>query len=183
MVYLRRLVLSSSFSYLERFFADRGGLFQISSHGGSIPFALKCSVIGPPPPKENHPATALNALPATPSCYSIWIADNGFLYAPSLYHERGLPLNQLLIVKVNEAEEVWNVGLEAIQTGLFSSVLLRPSRACHAHYLRKLQLAAERMKAKVFIIAKFKLPHWTLKANIGELDHAHSLLSKFCSSF
>src|SRR4051812_23347267 len=74
------------------------------------------------------------------AAYYLWIADEGCLNADALHHQWRIPLYRLLLVQVKTAQDVWRVGLEAIQTGLFSWVFLRPSQACDTSHLRKLQL-------------------------------------------
>lgn len=194
MVYLMRLNLSSNFLHLTPLFPhhfEQGGLAQVVSlRGGSkTRFALSClgapkkpALVDPPHLLTSHHSTLHLPSPPReeqqPLPYAIFIADNGSLYPPSLHHHWEIPLSQLLLVTVKNPLEVWKVGLEAIQTGLFAWALLRPSQACPSYFLRKFQLAAEQTKSKVLLLCNAKLPHWTLKASFEVSGHADSLSSK-----
>ena len=136
-------------------FLSLGGLAQIfTPPGGSkTGFAIECLE-----KKESDD-------------HYIFIADEGVLYPAAVAHYWKIPLSRLLIVKTNKAEEVWKVGLEAIQTGLFGWSLLRPSQSCHPHHLRKLQLSAERTQSRVLILSNLKLPHWMLRAQLHAESH------------
>lgn len=98
--------------------------------------------------------------------YAVFVADEGILY-PTVLASGPLPLSRWLLVKTDKPEDVWKVGLEAIQTGLFGWILLRPSRACHPHHLRKLQLSAERTRSRVLILSSLKLPHWMMRGRFA----------------
>jgi len=108
--------------------------------------------------------------------YFFWVSDEGVLNADALHHRWQVPLSRLLMVKARDAPEVWRIGLEAIQTGLFGFLFLRASSPCQSAQLRKLQLVAEKMRSEVFLLTPRPLPHWTLKETIEV--HAHSVLQK-----
>jgi hypothetical protein len=159
MVYLMRADLSSNFLNLQGIHRlERGGLAQVMSFqgGSTIGFALSCLTasfeIG-------------NGKQDLPLPLSLWVSDEGSLYPPVVYEHWRALLSRLLIVQTGDPMEVWRVGLESIQTGLFTWIFLRPSRACHPNYLRKIQLSAERTKSRVLLLCSHKLPHWTLKAS------------------
>ena len=111
--------------------------------------------------------------PPSPSHF-IWVSDGGVLYPGALASRSPVPLSQWILVRAKDATEVWKVGLEAIQTGLFVGAFLRPTKACPASHLRRLQLSAERTKTQVFLLCQAALPHWMLKTvvNIGEVGAA-----------
>lgn len=143
---------------------NKGGL--ISLRGGSkSDFALSCfeallkRLIGAPP-------------------FSVWIADEGFPYPPLLQQRWEIPLSRLLMVKVPKATDTWKVCLEAIQTGLFKWIFLRPSSPCPASHLRKLQLASERLETQVFILSNDELPHWPIKIRCELSYEQNSFLPK-----
>ena len=50
---------------------------------------------------------------------NVLIADEGFPY-PSLIETYSIPLSRFVIVKVDRPAQVWSVGLEAVQSQLFS---------------------------------------------------------------
>jgi hypothetical protein len=148
---------------LSSSFLDLGGLAHIRSHpgGSKTSFALSClGAFFDPLSPSLESATAVEA-------YYLFIADEGFLYPGVLAYQWKIPLSRLVLAKVPDPNEVWRVGLEAIQTGLFSWVFLRPSRACPANHLRKLQLSAERTQSRVFLLSNLKLPHWMFKINLA----------------
>ncbi len=132
-----------------------GGLSQIPRGGSATRDALMC--LG------NPQDVALADPPFPPSSYALWISDEGWLYPPTLHHHWNIPLDRLLLVRVNDALDVWRLSLEAIQTGLFQWTLLRPSRLCSTHSLRKLQLTAEATRCQVIVISEQRLPHWILR--------------------
>ena len=144
-----RTVLSTQFSFY--------GLAQVTAlPGGSrTHLAFECLT---------H---SLQADPPAPSLasYALFISDEGSVYPPTLQAHH-IPFGQLLIIKAKDPDSVWKTSLEAMQTGLFSFVIMRPSRPCPAHYLRNLQLCAERKQVKVLILCDERLPHWTLKATL-----------------
>lgn len=138
---------------------DLTGLIQLTSHqGGSrTQFAISCldAAIQVEPPSPTLGETG----------YFAFISDEGSLYPPALL-EKKIPLHRMLFVKTKEALEVWRAAVEAVQTGLFSWVFLRPSRPCSTAQLRKLQLLSEKNKTKVFVFPSQKLPHWMFKASL-----------------
>lgn len=147
----------------SRFF-DLGGLAHVFSlpGGSKTEFAVSClnSVLSPLPPSEKKGDTLSEG-------YFLFASDEGFFYPLPLYHH---PLgkqflSRLLIVKISEAKDVWKVGLEATQTGLFRFVFLRPSQTCQVPFLRKLQLAAERTQSRVLLLSQQEIPHWLLQAS------------------
>ncbi|MFM8314559.1 MAG: hypothetical protein ACKOA8_09765 [Deltaproteobacteria bacterium] len=152
-----RAVLSSPFinsEALNSFY----GLAQVTTlpGGSKTHLAFEClsvSLKADPP----APSNLENSL-----TYFIFISDEGTIYPPSL-NALGVPLSRVLSVKTETSEQVWRTGLEAIQTGLFSFVFLRPSKPCSTVVLRKLQLWSERKKIKVFVLSDHKLPHWMFK--------------------
>ena len=150
---------SHSYSFHPR--PTTGGLVQVSSKGPTsrTQAALQACLRSAKPEEQ----------------YFFWAADEGILYPEGIHQEWGLPLNRLLLVKARDAPEVWRLGLEAVQTGLFHSLFLRASRACLSAHLRKLQLAAEKNRTTVFLITNASLPHWTLKETIEAGTYAHAL--------
>jgi len=156
-----RPVLSSQFmspEALKSFY----GLAQVTSlpGGSKTHLAFECLSVSlkADPPAPTH----LDG--QTP--YFIFISDEGTIYPPAL-KVLGIPLSRVLTVKTETSDEVWKTALEAIQTGLFSFVFLRPSKTCPTASLRKLQLWAERKKNKVFVLSDHSLPHWTIKKKIS----------------
>jgi len=152
-------------------FTNLTGLIQLCSlQGGSrTQFAISClnaSIQADPP----SPTSADGG-------HFIFISDEGSLYPPALL-EGKIPLYRILLVKTKEAIETWRAAIEAVQTGLFSWVLLRPSRGCSTGQLRKLQLLSEKSKSRVLVFPSTKLPHWMFKASL-EIGHeqTHSLFS------
>ena len=170
-------------------FLAQGGLVQATSlRGGSRTRLalsyLEASVVTASGP-ESEPADPPPPLYAsdvaekkTGGAFYLWVADEGVLYAEALHERWKIPLYRLLMVKVPEAGEVWRVGLEAVQTGLFGWVFLRASRACGTAQLRKLQLCAEKARCRVFLLNESKLPHWTLKASIEAEDDTNPVLEE-----
>ena len=157
-----RPVLSSQFmspEALQSFY----GLAQVTSlpGGSKTHLAFECLSVSL---KADPPAPAKNLEALTP--YFIFISDEGTIYPPAL-KVLGIPLSRVLTVKTETSDQVWKTGLEAIQTGLFSFVFLRPSKTCPTASLRKLQLWAERKKSKVFVLSDHSLPHWTIKKKIS----------------
>lgn len=151
--------MSSNFNGLS-------GLIQLNNHpGGSrTHFAVSClnAFIQADPPS---PTSAENG-------YFVFISDEGSLYPPALL-ERKVPLQRVLLIKTKQAIETWTAAIEAVQTGLFSWIFLRPSQACPQGQMRKLQLLAEKTKARVLVFPSQKLPHWMFKANL-EIKHEDS---------
>lgn len=146
----------------------KGGLAQISSHkGGSrtcfalscLRYSLKNSDVEPP--------------------LSLWISDGGILYPEPLHYYWKIPLARFVQVSAPGPPEVWRLGLESVQTGLFEWVFLRTEQVCHPTFLRKLQLSAERTTTRVLILCQKKLAHWTLKSHLQlEESHANTVLPK-----
>jgi len=156
-----RPVLSSQFlnpEALQSFY----GLAQVTSlpGGSKTHLAFECLSVSlkadPPAPTHFEGQTP----------YFIFISDEGTIYPPAL-KVLGIPLSRVLTVKTDSSDQVWKTGLEAIQTGLFSFIFLRPSKTCPTANLRKLQLWAERKKSKVFVLSDHSLPHWTIKKKIS----------------
>jgi hypothetical protein len=135
------------------------GLAQVTSlQGGSrTQFAISCldAFLQVDPPS---PTSAENG-------YFVFISDEGSLYPPALAQKK-IPLFRMLLVKTQDALSTWQASLEAIQTGLFEWIFLRPSKPCSPGYLRKLQLAAEKNHSRVLILSQEKLPHWLLKTSL-----------------
>jgi hypothetical protein len=96
----------------------------------------------------------------------LWAADEGILYPEALWAQWRIPLSQVLLARLPSPDEVWRVSLEAVQSGIFQWVVIRPSRSCALGQLRKLQLCAERMRVRVLLLPKHKLPHWVCRASI-----------------
>jgi hypothetical protein len=121
-------------------------------------------------------------LPSFKKEYSIFISDEGTLYPPALQKWQ-IPLSQFLLIKTNGAMQSWKTTLEALQTGLFRWVFLRPSKPCDFVQLRKLQLEAEKRKASVFLFSQAKLPHWLFKKRLEltqplEVSHGPSFITE-----
>lgn len=154
-------VLSQQRQLLERL--DRGGLAQVSSRGGSKTyFALSCV------------SASLHSRPGAPP-FLLWIADEGFPYPPLLARYWDLPLGRFLMVQPPSPAETWKAALEAVQTGIFGWVLVRPSRGGPPLAARRLQLAAEKTACRVLLLLDAPFPHWTLKASFvvdGECCYA-----------
>ncbi|MBY0372180.1 hypothetical protein K2X33_15975 [bacterium] len=144
------------------------------------PLTAKGGLIHVPSPANGSTYTAFQTSlrrASAPGAYLIWIAQGGLLYAESLQKQSAVPVDRLLIVQARESAEVWRVGLEALQTGLFGSVFLRADQACAPAHLRKLQLAAEKMRCEVFLLTPAALPHWLLKETLHPTpNYAHPLL-------
>ncbi len=163
-MYNPEMQLMSSHSYAFQSRSAKGGLVQVLSHGGSA-----------------KTQTALLASLRTARVgqdYFFWAADQGVLYPEAIHQEWQIPLQHLLIVKAGDAAEVWRLGLEATQTGLFQALFLRASGTCQSATLRKLQLAAEKNRCEVFLLTSAPIPHWTLKETIEVGKNANSLHPK-----
>ena len=154
--------LSSPFSSLDKnreqiqsFNQQFFGLAQVTTlpGGSKTQLAFECL------------SYSLQADPPDPSPYFIFISDLGMVYPPAL-QALAIPLSRILLVKTPNADSVWKTTLEALQTGLFSFIFLRPSGLCSTQFLRKLQLSTEKAHAKVFILSDLKLPHWNLRASL-----------------
>ena len=148
--------LSSDFKcFSDPNLLEKGGLFHVSSpRGGSTRFALSClnlflETVDPP----LSPCRA----------HYLWIADEGFLYPVALPFHCRTPVSRWLLVKARDPTETWKIALEAIQTGLFGFVFLRPSRSCDATHLRRLQLSSERTQTRIFLLGNLRFPHWVIK--------------------
>ncbi|NBX92805.1 MAG: hypothetical protein EB120_02965 [Proteobacteria bacterium] len=133
------------------------GLFLFNPHRGEpcTSSALKClqkQELGSP-------------LPSLKQEYSVFISDEGTLYPPALQKWQ-IPLSRFLLIKTDGATQTWKASLEALQTGLFRWVFLRPSQPCNFVQVRKLQLEAEKRKASVFLFSKAKFPHWLFKKRL-----------------
>lgn len=153
-------------------FLERGGLVQTTSLRGGSRTRLALSYLE----ARFAPSGAESRASDPPSsAFFLWVADEGVLYAEALHERWHIPLYRLLLVKVPDPQEVWRVGLEAVQTGLFGWVFLRASRACGTAHLRKLQLCAEKASCRVFLLNETKLPHWTLKASLEAGDETNPL--------
>jgi len=153
---------------------ENGGLAQIVSlKGGSRTwFALSCL---------GH---FLNTTTADPPLF-LWLSNEGELYPEALYHYWGIPLSRMLMIKAPSSEEVWRTSLDAVQTGLFTWVLVKAEQSGTPAQMRKLQLTAEKTRTKVLILCQSKLPHWTLKISVKvppEELIAESESMKLCAS-
>jgi hypothetical protein len=102
--------------------------------------------------------------------YSVFISDEGTLYPPAL-QKWHICLEQFLIIQTDSAYQSWKTALEAIHTGLFRWVFLRPSKPCDTHHLRKLQIESEKKHSSVFLFSKAKLPHWFFKKQLPSLPY------------
>lgn len=173
MVYGMRRELSSNISALPDFEVpafnpkvplitplQHGGLAQIRAcRGGSrTRFAITCLGLAA---QSDPPSPSLSGSREVP--YGVWVSDEGYLYPPA-FHDR-FPLERLLLIKTPRARDTWQVGLEAVQSGLFQWVLLRPGDGCPDIFLRKMQLAAGRTHCRVLLLTEKPLPHWTLKTS------------------
>ena len=96
-----------------------------------------------------------------PSC--LWISEEGYLYPFALTEHCQIPFFRFLLIKTPSTKETWRLSLEAIQTGLFDIAVIRPSKSCDSTHWRRLQLASEKINARVFFVGKVGIPHWVLK--------------------
>lgn len=94
--------------------------------------------------------------------YGVFISDEGILYPPALQKWQ-IALSHFLMIQTKNAHQAWKAALEAVQTGVFRWVFLRPSQPCETAQLRKLQIESEKQKTSVFLFSKSKLPHWFFK--------------------
>jgi len=94
--------------------------------------------------------------------YAVFISDEGILYPPSL-QKWHISLEQFLMIHTSSAYQSWKTALEALHTGLFRWVFLRPSQPCDTQHLRKMQIASEKKRSSVFLFSKAQLPHWFFK--------------------
>lgn len=94
--------------------------------------------------------------------YAVFISDEGILYPPTL-QKWHISLEQFLMIQTNNAYQSWRTALEALHTGLFRWVFLRPSQPCDTQHLRKMQIESERKRTSVFLFSKVQLPHWFFK--------------------
>jgi hypothetical protein len=97
--------------------------------------------------------------------FSFWVSDGGSFYAPALYAHAGVDLQTAVFAKAENAAQTWGLALEALQTGLFKDIFLKPSEACRPAVIRKMQLVAENVRCRVFVFSKFNLPHWFFRAS------------------
>ncbi len=131
-------------------------------------------------PQRGEPSTAFaleylrNQKLGSPqsSDYSVFISDEGTLYPPAL-QKRQISLSHFLLIQTDTAIQSWKAALEAVQTGLFRWVFLRPSQACDVTHLRKLQLESEKTNTSLFLFSHSKLPHWFFKKRLPVLETAH----------
>lgn len=140
------------------------------------PPPAKGGLIHVPPSASQTEAAFFTALRSAnlENDYFFWAADEGLLYAEALHRQWKFPLGRLLLAKARDAPEVWRIGLETVQTGLFRFVFLRALQACQTAHLRKLQLVAEKMRCEVFLLTPTGVPHWLLKETV----HANPLPKK-----
>lgn len=142
------------------------GLIQLNNHpGGSrTQFALSClnAFVQSDPPSPTSGTSG----------YYIFISEGGSLYPPALL-EKKVPLSRMLLVKTQEAKETWRAAIEAVQTGLFSWIFLKPSKGCGQGQIRKLRLLADKAKTRVLVFPSERLPHWMFKMNL-EISHEHA---------
>jgi len=150
-----------------KLFLNSGGLAKVNSYPGGSRMKQALSWIGP---SSDPPSPLSEAI--HPTEYFIFISDEGFLYPPALQGNRPIPLSRLVLVKVKIAEDVWKVGLETIQTGIFSWIFLRPSRGCSSIHLRKMQLECEKTKSRVVVLSQSNLPHWMFKFSLDAFPPA-----------
>lgn len=143
-----------------------GGLFQISSlSSGATQFAFKLMDTWLRDDKDLGPC--------------LWVSDNSSPYPGAMMASFSMLLSRLICVRPPQPQEVWSVGLEAIQSGLFRGVFLRPSKACSISHLRRLQLASEKTKTAVFLLGKIQISRWMMKncwSVSGEKVHATNSL-------
>jgi hypothetical protein len=146
-----------SSDFRQKDFESFSGLIQVTTlPGGSrTHLAFECLSHAL---QVDPPASSL-------SPYFIFISDEGVLYPPAL-NLFSIPLSRFLMVKTPDSPSAWNTALEALQTGLFAFIFLRPSKLCHSSQLRRMQLLSEKLKAKVFLLSAEKLPHWTIKGRL-----------------
>ena len=136
-------------------FVEKGGLAQLHSAKGTPRLAFALDLLG------KH---------QTEPTYFLWVSDEGYLFPETLSRRTPFPLQHFVLAKVPSAADVWKVTLEGIQSGLFGWIFLRSSRGCPPAFLRKLQLQAERSRARVVIVCEEKLPHYLIKTS-WELDN------------
>jgi hypothetical protein len=96
----------------------------------------------------------------------VWISDEVMLYPPAVFSQAAMRPSQWLFIETPKAQETWRATLEAIQSGLFRGVFLRPSVGCAPVQMRKLQLAAEKARNQVFILGKINVPHWMVTLSL-----------------
>lgn len=193
MVYVREANLSSNFNNFKDLSKlcsalEPGGLAQlIALPGGSkTQFAFGLSAqdrstkrpeAGPPFPSCRAEAERRRIAPKqSEDGFFFWASDQGTLYPESLYHRWGVDPHRLLLVTLPEASDVWRVGLEAVQTGLFAWAFLRPSRGTSVAHLRKLQLEAEKTGTRVLLLLEQKLPNWMCRFSYAVDNETLSLL-------
>lgn len=99
--------------------------------------------------------------------YAVWISDTGVLNAEAFHQLECFPLQNLIVAYPPEPRDVWRIGLEAIQSGLFRWAFLKVSEGCEPSFLRKLQLASEKIHCRTFILCARPLPHWLFRFSFG----------------
>lgn len=107
--------------------------------------------------------------------YAVFISDEGILYPPTL-HKWHISLEQFLMIHTSSAYQSWKTALEALHTGLFRWIFLRPSQPCDTQHLRKLQIESEKKRSSVFLFSKVQLPHWFFKkrhSSLPSLEVSH----------
>lgn len=127
-------------------------LFRPHREEPNTAFALQCL------PKQELGSS----LPPFKKEYCVFISDQGCIYPPALQKWQ-ISLSQFLIIQTDTARQVWKVTLEALQTGLFRWIFLRPSQSCPVSHLRRLQIESKKRKTSIFLFSKAPLPHWFFK--------------------
>jgi hypothetical protein len=161
---------------------DEFGIFQLISlpkmHEGSQPETTTA------PERTNTWACDPSPLThhGTPLKLSFWVADEGCFYGPALLNHLQIDLQTAVFAKTRDAKETWAYALEAVQTGLFENLILRASEGCRPAMLRKMQLVAESLRCRIFILCKENLPHWFFRASyplssLGEFLQNHETIS------
>ncbi len=99
--------------------------------------------------------------------YAVWVSDTGTLNAEAFHQLECFPLQNLIVAYPPTPREVWRTGLESIQTGLFRWAFIKVSEGCEPSFLRKLQLASEKVNCRTFILCSRPLPHWLFRFSFG----------------
>lgn len=148
--------------------ATKGGIVRIlSPKGGATQFLLSY-LQGLPETVDGTPSGSSFRPPTTSPQY-VWVSDEVMLYPPAAFSRYAIRSSQWLFIQTPKAQETWRVTLEAIQSGLFKRVFLRPAVGCAVPQLRKLQLAAEKFRTQVFVLGKITIPHWMVNLTL-EVD-------------